>query len=419
MESELTPVFALDLDWDLIQHLPDPEAVDLFRSEHLSPDLIEDDLARSAFVWQLEHFRQHGQPATASVLEDEFSEVSLTHPETTAGDLIQRLRERYMRNESRRALKEMAKLAGTDPLAVSGEMLRVGRTLNDLTSERGAHYTIADLERARTLYDKKVLTGPGPTLGFTEIDNHFGGIKGMTFLVAAPKSYKSWITVNAVLESAINGERPYLYSLELPAEDTDMRLRCMAANVPFWKYERNALTPQDWADIKTATDAILSQGMYEVDKPPPGERDAHNLVERAMAVGASAIYIDQLQYIEDGKGNNLGALNDTGYYWKALSVLRDYSDEIPIFVVHQFNRSVQKAKEMPDMQQAKGSSAIEEIGHLVLGLWANKEMRKNNVVELGTLASRSYSYNQWHIDVQLTKGCRFDMIGEVDDEEEE
>ena len=100
-------------------------------------------------------------------------------------------------------------------------------------------------------------------------------------------------------------------------------------------------------------------------------------------------------------------------------MLRDYSDEVPIFIIHQFNRSVMNAKEMPEMQQAKGSAAIEETAHLALGLWANKEMRKNNVIEVGTLASRSYSYKSWHLEVGLSKDCRLDMIGEVTDDEEE
>lgn len=192
----------------------------------------------------------------------------------------------------------------------------------------------------------------------------------------------------------------------------------MAAGVPFWKYERSCMTNEEWERVHIATRGLLERGTFEVKKPPPGERTAYGLVEQALAGGATAIYIDQLQYLENEKGTNLGSLNDTGYYWQVLSDLRDYSDEIPIFVVHQFNRSVMKAKEMPEMQQAKGSSAIEEIGQLVLGLWANKEMRKNNIIEVGTLASRSYSYKNWHLSVELTKGCDLTMFGEVQEEDE-
>lgn len=412
-------IYALDIDFDLISHLADPESVMYLRSEQVSSEILEDQLAKEVFDWQMAHIRDNeGKPATASVLEAEFPQVHVTEPETAIGDLVSRLRERYVKNAGRKILRDLARLNGETPAAMGTEMLRQARKLSLLTTARGAQFSTADIEHIEAIYAKKVLRGPGPTLGFAELDQHFHGIKGMTFLVAAPKSYKSWFTVNSVLESTIKGGRPFLYSLELPAEDTDMRIRCMAADVPFWKWERNALTNEDWKNIHLATEALLQGGSYEVVKPEPGDRDAHTLVEKAIAGGATAIYIDQLQYVENDKGTNLGSLNDTGHYWQVLSVLRDYSDELPVFVVHQFNRSVMKAKEMPEMQQAKGSAALEEIGYLVLGLWANKEMRRNNVVECGTLASRSYSYKNWHLDVQLSKGCNLGMIGEVEDEDE-
>lgn len=413
-----TEVYALDLDWDLILHLADPESVKLLRAERLSPEVIEDELAVTVYQWQLNHLREHGHSATGTVIEDEFPDVELADPQTAIGDLIERLRERYMRNQGRKALREIAKLSGDNPMAVAGEMLRIGRKLTDITTHRVHHYGTGDLDRALEGYGAKVLRGPGPTLGFKELDEHFNGIQGLTFLVAPPKTYKSWFGVNGLLEGVMNGKSGYLYSLELPAEDSHWRCLCMAADVPYWKYERGHLTPDDMNKINIAAKGLDEYGVFKVDKPPPGERGAHVLVERAMAAGADCIYIDQLQYVENEKGTNLGALNDTGAYWDILSTFRDYSDEIPIFIVHQFNRSVMNAKEMPEMQQAKGSAAIEETAHLALGLWANKEMRQNNVLEVGTLASRSYSYKSWHVDVSLSKGCAMEMIGEVTEDDE-
>lgn len=412
-------VVQLDLDWDLIMHLANEDSVKTLRAERMSLEVLEDNLAKDVYKWQLEHTRRHGGPANASVLEDEFPDIAIEQPQTKIGDLIQRLRERYAKNASRQAIRDMVKLASENPTAVGSEMLRVGKTLTDISTERGAQYGTGDIERAQDVYQKKVLRGPGPTLGFEELDAHFNGIQGLTFVLAPPKTYKSWYGINDVIGGVESGKHPHLYSLELPAEDTHWRLLCMTANVPFWKYERGAMTPQDLRLIAEASQMLDECGTYNIEKPPPGERSAQVLVERAMAAGADYVIIDQLQYVENEKGTNLGALNDTGYYWQALSMLRDYSDEIPIMIVHQFNRSVMNAKEMPEMQQAKGSAAIEETAHLALGLWANKEMRKNNVIEIGTLASRSYSYKDWHIEVGLTKDCRLDMIGEVEDEDED
>jgi hypothetical protein len=88
-------------------------------------------------------------------------------------------------------------------------------------------------------------------------------------------------------------------------------------------------------------------------------------------------------------------------------------------VVHQFNRSVMNADRMPEMQQAKGAAAIEEVATLALGLWANKDMRKSNLVELGTLAARHWTYEAWEIGVELTRGANFEMLGKAIHDEDD
>lgn len=409
----------LDLDWDLIQHLPLAESVGHLQAEQFTTDLIEDDLAKTVFTWQMEHCREHGKPATGPVLEDQFPDIVLSEPQAAIGDLINRLRERYMRNTGREIVRGLAERVNDEPLAVAKEMLQGARKLADLTVKRGEVFGTGDFHRAMALYDKRALQGRGPSLGFRELDDHFQGIRGVTFLLAPPKTYKSWNTTNAVLSNILKDEDefPYLYSLELPAHESDMRLRCMASNLPWWRYLKSAITPEDRRAMQRSSEHLDDRGKYRIEKPNVGERGVQRMVERALSAGATCIFFDQLQYIENRKGNSLGATNNTGDYFEVCNDLRNYSDEIPIFVVHQFNRSVMNATEMPEAQQAKGSSAIEEVATLELGLWANKEMRKNNIIELGTLASRDFAYASWRIGVELSHGCELTMQGMVDDDE--
>ena len=90
-------------------------------------------------------------------------------------------------------------------------------------------------------YDERAIQGQGPSLGFPKLDEHFNGQSGLTFLVGGPKNYKSWFCINAVHSNINLGGFPYLYPLELPATDTNWRLKCMTANVPYWKYLRSSL----------------------------------------------------------------------------------------------------------------------------------------------------------------------------------
>lgn len=402
----------LDLDWELLCHLGNPDSFNTMLGEQFAADLIVEASVRSVFEWQVRHTRKHRRPATAKVIEDQFG-VQLEDPQTTIGDLIERLRKRYVRNESQEVHEEIAKATVQDPLSVPKMFLQEGRRLNQLIAERGEAYNEEGFDRALTHYDHRVTMGPGPSLGFIELDQHFHGQRGLTFLVAAPKTYKSWVAINAVLSNVFHGGNPYLYSLELPAAETTWRLYCMKANVPYWKYLKGQLDTDDREALKQAADELKGYGTYTIDKPQPGARSVAQLVEKAINADATAVFVDQLQYVESPKGTSLGALNDPGEYWDACNEFRDASDDIPIFVVHQFNRSVMNADEMPEIQQAKGSSAIEETATLALGLYCNKDMRSSNIVELGTLITRHFTHQAWELGVELSKGCKLIMNGEA------
>jgi replicative DNA helicase len=411
-------IYELDIDVDLINHLALRDSVYKLQQEQVRAKVIRDELARQVFTWQMQHVRDHGEPARASVLEDEFPDIALSQPDTAIGDLIQRLRTRYLKNEGRRHIKEIAELAVEEPLEVAKEMQRRARDLTDITVTRGEVYGNGDFPRARDEYDKLVLRGKGPSLGFAELDEHFHGQLGVTFLIAAPKTYKSWTTINAYIENIAHDFNPYMYSLELPALESYWRTACMAADVPYWKFLKRAVMKDEMKRIEDATTMLDDLGArYSIDKPQMGSRSVAQMVEKALDMGSDCIFIDQLQYIENRKGMAIGAIGSTSDYFEVVNDLRNYSDQIPIFVVHQFNRSVMKADEMPEMQQAKGSSAIEEVATLGLGLWADKNMRKSNMVELGTLASRNYEHGAWELSVSLSRHCSINMVGEKVEEE--
>jgi hypothetical protein len=67
----------------------------------------------------------------------------------------------------------------------------------------------------------------------------------------------------------------------------------------------------------------------------------------------------------------------------------------------------------------KGSAAFVEVGTLVLGLWTSKEMRKSSRMQVGVLSARNHTHVNWDVEVNLTTGCDFEIIGIAEDEEDE
>jgi hypothetical protein len=415
-ETQELEILELDLDWDLINHLAIPDSFALFRAENLSPDLIEDEYVERVYKWALDHYREHGKPATGSALEATFDDVAIEAPLTAPGDLLQRLRERYVKNYGRAKIKEVAEDFKRDPLSTATSLLKAGRELAELTLARGESWGTGDHDRSIHEYHRQVARGPGASHGFELIDDHTYGQRGITFWVGPPKGMKSWFGVNGTIENILSGRTVHLYSLELPAYETNMRIRCMAADVPWWKFLKNRLDEDDMARLKKVGELLDDMGTFRVIKPPMDERDPELIVTNSIDAGADVIYIDQLQYLNDSSGTPLGDRNDPGLYWGVGNKLRNLSDHVDITVIHQFNRSVIGMDEMPDMRQAKGSSMIEEVGTLVMGIWANKPMRASGLIEVGVLASRNYDLASWEVKVEMKRGCHFEMVGRVADE---
>lgn len=409
----MTEIYEVDLDEELLAHLPDYDSWLIMREQGFDAALIEDDEIQKIYEWQVDHVRGNKVTATASVLADEFDLLQINDPITTIGDLLDKMRSRHATNETRKLLEKGAKLFRTDPTAVTTFLVNEGNEIRKRTNRSGEKFTAADTDRAITIYEEKMNEGEGPSLGFKEIDEYFYGQKGLTFFVAPPKTYKSWMLVNALIENVKNGRNAWLYSLELPAEETDMRLRCMAANVPWWKYTKNQMNTSDLKMIEEASELLDALGTYQIVKPPSGARSVDDLIIKAQDSGADVVFIDQLQYVE-WRGHSLGEKNETGEYFGALERARDLSDEIPICFAHQFNRTTLNLDKMPDIKQSKSSAAIEETATLALGLWANKDMRQSHLLEVGTLITRNAMFLDWEVKVNFSVECNFEMIGKVE-----
>jgi hypothetical protein len=366
-------IYAVDLDEEIISHLANPESVQLLRTERLDPLVIEDNSVREIYTWQMNYLREHGRPATPSVLADEW-DLNLEEPLTEIGYLIERLRERFVRNNAREYMERLAKSYQADPLGVPTTMIEVGRDLGRIVNTRGESYGNDDYDRVMHEYDKKLLSGSGASFGFQELDDYFYGMRGVAMWIGSPKSMKSWVSAKAVLSNVLAGKKVFHYPLELPAHEMTERFYALASGIPPWKFLKGKLTKEDRDTLREVVQAVDESGLYRIEKPPEGLRGIDYLVDHARDFDADVIIIDQLQYVEYKRGYQLGN-GSPGDYWHVLNKARDLSDEGPIAFVHQFNRETRFMDEMPTMQYAKGAAACEEVASLILALWANKDMR--------------------------------------------
>lgn len=411
-------LYGLDLDEELLCHLTDPEAWQVISAEGLDTALINDPFVIDVFNWQKQHIREYKKIAPAQVLADEFPTLVLNEPRTVIGDLVDRLRDRYAKNQQREKLTEILRLQQADPLAVPEALLRYGRELKQVVTKRGEIFGSGDADRVQKMYFKEVLRGPGASLGWKELNDFFYGMRGLNAVLGSPKQGKSWILVQQLYDNIMQGRPAWLYSLELPAVETTMRLYCLAADIPFYKYIHQRLDDNDWKLIKEVAELLDATALYRIVKPPAGKRTIDELVNVARDGGAEIILIDQLQYVEADDGINLGSHNNTGAYWNVLNKARDYSDDGPIVYAHQFSRAAMNSEELPPMEMAKGSASIEETATLALGLWSTPDMRRLGQLGTGVLAARNHDFASWLIQVERKYGCNLRVIKRLDLEDD-
>jgi DnaB helicase-like protein len=413
-------IYALDLDEELLSHLVREDSWLTLQGENFDPELINDEFVAEVYGFQRDYRREHKQLASPTVVADHF-DLDLREPDASVGYVLDQMRLRYMRNGGREHLKRIVEeTRNGDPLEVPGMLLKAGRDLSYLLSRRGEIFGTGDYERAMHRYEQKAAAGPGASFGYEEIDAVHNGMHGLNVLLGYKKSSKSWQMLMSMMLNAEQGLYPWLYSLELPADETDMRFRCLLADVPWWKYVHNALGQTDKDELRAVSELIDSMAMYKIVKPPSGSRDIHSMVNTARDAGAGIVLIDQLQYVEGVNGKSLGRGNDTGEYFGVLNDARDLSDEGPIYIAHQFGRQAAFAEEMPDVSMAKSSSAIEEVATVAMGIWSNKDMRRSGKLQMGTLISRnSAGYDEkWEIDMEMSRGCSFEICRRLEDDNE-
>jgi hypothetical protein len=406
----------VDLDLEFLWHLGNPESLEVIKDNRIDGELLNDGLVEAVYAFQLDYYRSYGAWGPLGAIQSQFEGLELETPSLAVEFLLERLRERYSRKIAKDAVLSLGHKLKEDHSQIASAMLEEGHRLSRLLSSKTETFTQEDYDKAIHRYHLQKTEGRPPSLGFEEVDYAYHGQRGLTFLVGQPKSMKSFFTIKTMIENILLGRKVFLASLELPAQESDFRLRCMTANIPYRRYLEGHLGDNDMIALEAARELLMA-GEYLIEKPPQGQRGALEMVQRARDEGCSAIFIDQLQFVENRKGIPLGSTNDTREFFDVINTFRDLSDDGPIWIVHQFRRGTNNLDSFPDMEFIKSSAAVEEAATLVLGLWASKEMKKSHIIQLGSMASRNYANRSWEIKSRMWDQCKLELIREVVDDE--
>ena len=384
------------------------------RSEHFF-----DDGVRELFDYSLEYYirsefkKTIDQDFLETKFEDYFAKYEWPEEEYLIGVLIEELIAKYRKATTQSILLKAANALEDDPEAgISVALSSLTRIQSDTsTSERIEIYG-EGYERRTNDYIDDSLSGArnkkGLYFGWEELTDHTYGIqKGeLAVVVGIPNIGKSWVGSVIALEAARRKNRVYFASLELRKELTLMRLDCLVSGVPYSRYERNQLTPNELHRLKEAREEVMEFGEYLlIDSPASAkERTVIELYSKAKHWGADMIVGDQLSWITTEKNYGTASNFQSLQMAEAVNAVASINREMGMASVWlaQFNREAMKSKKGRGSLANIGlSSQIEQIVDMAIGIGATKEMKQNEVLIIDILKSRRSDLKSWAMGFEL------------------
>lgn len=408
----------LIIDDELLDHLATQDGAMTIFKEHLDERVIPDELSshRAVLRFTTDYINKYGQAPGQAVLTTEFG-IEFQEPQSDVKWLISQLKERYVYNQAKDAITSATReIIGDDPeAAVDGLIGNLTRLKGEIRSHS---YTLSkeDWSGVFREYQDKVAAGmlKGRTFGFEEIDSVLGGLRPgtLTYVIGRPKRYKSWFLLKSAVEEFLNGGNVDFWSLELGHTEMYGRFQCMVAGVSWNRYQKGILFPDEESRMREAGELIQDlDGRFRIHAPRGGVT-VPEIRQTSRENEAELVVIDQLSWLRHTERVRSDLRHREVEYINYD--LKEATSDFPIYIAAQFNREADSVDEMADLSKIGLSDSIGQISDMVMGLYRNKEMAKNNLIEFGTIESRGFEQARFEIKVNLSTESNFELITRTD-----
>jgi len=423
----------MDIEKSLVRHFADLDSFNEIWNKGVRSEHFFDDGVRELFEYSLDYYirSEFKDTATQELLENKFADY-FARNEWPEKDylvcvLIEEMMTKYRKSTTQNILLKAATALEEDP------EVGIALALNSLSKIQNDTSTRERLEVYGEGYDRRVnnyldeVANPsrdkkGIYLGWDELNDHMYGIqKGeLAVVVGIPNVGKSWVGSVIALEAARRKTKVYFASLELRKELTLMRLDCLASGVPYSRYERGQLTPNELRRLKEAREEIMEFGEYlMIDSPArKNERSVLELYSKAKHWGAEMVVGDQLSWVTTeksyGSASNVQSLQMAEVITDIASTNREMG--MASVWLAQFNREAMKNKKgRGGLGNIGLSSQIEQIVDMAIGIGATREMKQQEALVMDIMKSRRSDLKSWMMGFELRDRTSLKVVREFED----
>lgn len=422
----------------LMSLLDDVDSVEALAKFDLPLEAIPTEELRPVVQWVIDYFFRSGRLKAPSkeaisatwgqVLED--AEVTLgdgtetDDMEWVIDDLVQKYTELRAQQFNKAFGVKVFEAAPTEKVAAVHEaaydLTRLALSMMssaDVTDIlRGAETALRD-HAARALAGHSV---SGLITGLPEVDTHFGGIRDgeVCTFAAPPKTGKSYGLNRFAWENAVLGRTAVLFTLENSVQMTVDRIGCMALGIDPARWQRGDANEAEIGRMEIWINEVLPNlpGELHIIRPEPGKATMTAMVRQAEMLGCTALFIDQLTFVENPGGERKSRNENIREMMHDLkNLVSTGRHKMPAMVAHQINREgVKAARKLGylDMEYLAEGSEVERTSDLVLSLYQSQENRAIYMALLQTLAARRSEYKNWNLNWNIGSGL-VSVIGET------
>ena len=425
----------MDIEKSFVPHFIKLDNVKIIWDKGVRPEHFFDDGVRELFEYTLDYYlkSEFRQTVDRDFLETKFADYFVKNPwpeeEYLPIVLVDELLTKYRKSTTQNVLLKAAHELEKDPeLGISLALDSLTKIQNDTSTRERIEIYGQGYERRSNDYIENALNKNhekrGIYLGWDELDSHTYGIqKGeLAVVVGIPNVGKSWIGSVIALEAARRKEKVYFASLELRKELTLMRLDCLVSGVPYTRYERGELTPNELKRLKEAREEVMEFGEYLlIDSPSrKSERTVLELYSKAKHWGADLIVGDQLSWLTTEKNYGTSSNYQTLQMAEIITDVASINREMGMASVWlaQFNREATNSKKgRGGLAQIGLTSQIEQIVDFAFGIGATKEMKSSEALVIEILKSRRSDLKAWMMSFELREQTSLKIVREFEDGE--
>lgn len=238
--------------------------------------------------------------------------------------------------------------------------------LHDIIDENNEHNTEESFHGfiKNTDFDLMFSSNDFVSTGIADLDERIGGlVKGdITIIGARPGEGKTAIA----LQIADDGQGvPFYVSLEMKKKQLYARLLSKKTGIPPKVIMKKQVYENRMADVLAAHMYYKENKKMDVYDGGGDFREVVTAIKKHIKSGASFVVIDYLQLIHAGHGENKNA--EVSYISRMLKIMA-MKYNIPIVVLSQLNREVEKQDRQPRLSDLRDSGSIEQDSSVVLFL---------------------------------------------------